>query len=405
VILTDNEKKMLDGKSGKGVQRAMELLVALGEAFDAERMIDITRAHVSIGGQESDLFFVEELADGNARCKIPPTINPDWDIDVLSKHYPVSAQHVALARKFTDVYSRIGAVLSWSCTPGLVDNVPSYGEHVVFAESSAAVYVNSVLGARTNRESSQSALAASIVGRTPEYGLHIAKNRRGTVRVNVEAQLRDDLDWKLLGWHIGRVVGMAIPIIELDPTAGRPSSEQLLNMGAAMNTSGAVPLFHIVGITPEAVKAGQAVASKRFKKEMNVSNRELSETRQQISEEEGEINLILLGCPHYTLNQIREVSAGLKGRKVNPQTPLWILTSFHNLELASRMGYKDAIENAGAHLVADTCIDQACWGKFEGGHGLTDSPKCAYYRSKRGHGFKIANLQDCLNIAVGGELS
>jgi hypothetical protein len=112
--------------------------------------------------------------------------------------------------------------------------------------------------------------------------------------------------------------------------------------------------------------------------------------------------MILLGCPHYTLNQIEEVATALDGHRIQERTPMWIQTSFHNLALAERMGYKRAIESAGAHLVADTCIDQACWGDFEGGHGLTDSPKCAYYRSKRGHSFKIASLQDCLSIALNG---
>jgi predicted aconitase len=402
MFLTDDERRMLDGESGRGVQRAMELLVALGEAFDAEKMIDISRAHVSIGGQESDIFYVEELVAGNARCKVPPTINPDWDVDTLVKYYKVSDHQVDLARKFSDLYGRIGAVLSWSCTPALMDNVPVYGEHIAFAESSAAVYANSVLGALTNRESSQSALAAAVIGRTPEYGLHLAKNRKGTVLVNVEAPLRDDLDWKLLGWYIGRAVGLETPVIKLPPATGTPTPEQLLNMGAAMNTSGTVPLFHIPGVTPEAIKAGSTVIGKRLKKAWNVTHRELDQLRGQISEESGPVNMILLGCPHYTLNQIREVATALDGRQIRAQAPMWIQTSFHNLALAERMGYKLAIESAGAHLVADTCIDQACWGNFEGGHGLTDSPKCAYYRSKRGHSFKIASLRDCLRIALNG---
>ena len=164
MFLTDEEKRMLDGTHGKGVMKAMELLVALGKAFDAERMIPVTRAHVALSGQEGDTYWCGLLADGGARCKVPPTTNPAWDVASLTRRYEVTEAELELALRTVEVYRRIGAQLTFCCTPGLATNVPNFGEHVAFSESSATPYVNSVLGARSNRESSVSALAAAVAG-------------------------------------------------------------------------------------------------------------------------------------------------------------------------------------------------------------------------------------------------
>ncbi len=148
----------------------MDLLVAIGEAFDAERMIPISRAHAAASGQEGDLFFVEILAKGGAKCKITTTTNPIADFDQFQKLINIADEHeeASVAWKTKQYYKQIGAVMSWSCIPYLAENIPEYGEHVAFSESSATPYVNSVIGGLTNRESIQTALAAGVIGATPE---------------------------------------------------------------------------------------------------------------------------------------------------------------------------------------------------------------------------------------------
>ncbi len=402
--LTEEEQCMLDGKHGVGIQKAMELLVALGEAFGAERMIEISRAHVALSAQEGDTYFCELLVNGGARCKVPTSTNPPWDIDHLTRYYSVTEDELELALRTINVYREIGALLNFSCIPGLEGNVPAFGERVAFSESSATPYVNSVLGARTNRESSPSALAAAVIGKTPEYGFHLEENRRGTVLVDVEATLKGEFDWGLLGWYVGKRVGSEIPVFRLNNLRKRPTAEQQLYLGAELNTSGAVSMYHIPGVTPEAPSLEVAFGGRKPSFEISVEDRHLEETQEEISEKSGKINLVLLGCPHYTLEQIREAATLLHGKKIHPDVSFWICTGFPTMELAKRSGYLDVIETAGAHLVADTCIDQPCWKSFEGASGITDSPKCAYYRERRGQPFAIRRLSECVEAAIKGEI-
>ena len=400
--LTSEEKRMLDGEIGVGVQKAMELQVALGEAFNAERFVPVSRTHVALSGQEGDTYWCELLVNGGAACRVPCTTNPAWDVKVLTQHYGVSQDELDLVRRTYEVYTKIGAVMSLSCTPELQQNVPSFGEIVAFSESSATPYVNSVLGARSNRESSVSALAAAVTGRAPLYGLMFDENRRGTMIVDVNFIPREAYDWGLLGWYIGRFVGPEVPVLRFKNMGRRPSPEALLYLGAELNTSGAVPMYHIVGITPEAQSLEQAMGGKKPVKELVVSERDLRDQQEALSEVGGAINLVILGCPHYTLDQVMELMAIMAGRRAS--VPFWILVSQATLTLADRNGVFKELQSLGANLVAETCIDEPCFKIFEGGLGVTDSPKCAYYRKRRGQLFVIRRMSECVEAAVKGEI-
>jgi predicted aconitase len=404
VKLSDEETRMLEGEEGPGVRKAMELLVALGKAFDAERLVPVSRTHVALSGQEGDTYWCELLADGGAVCKIPPTTNPAWDVATLTKHYQVTPEELRLAERTFDAYRRIGARLTYCCTPELAGNVPAFGETVAFSESSATPYVNSVLGARSNRESSVSALASAVTGVTPLYGLHFDENRRGSMVVRVERAPSDPYDWGLLGWVVGKRTGAHVPVFLFDHMDRRPSPESLLYLGAELNTSGAVPMFHIVGLTPEAPTLEAALGHRPAALEFSVSEADLRAQEAELSSVAGPINLVMLGCPHYSYEQIREVDRLLAGRRVHPGVAFWVLTSSDAVELAKRSGELERIETAGARLVPDTCIDEPCWKSFEGGLGVTDSPKCMYYRERRGQSFLVRRLSDCVEAAVKGEV-
>ena len=397
--LSKEEERILKGEQGEGTQKALELLVAIGDAYDAEKMIPISRAHAASSGQEGDLYFVELLAKGGARCKVPTSTNPVYDLDFFDKRFPVPKFEGGVAHKVMEAYEKVGAILSWSCTPYMAENIPLYGETVAFSESSATPYVNSVIGAKTNREAAQSALAAGIIGKTPLYGLHIKENRKGTCLVNVKASLKDEFDYTLLGYAVGKLVSYGIPV--LNGLSRQPTTEELINFCAMSNVPGAISMFYMPGFTVEASSVKEAFQGDKPKARFTVTDSDLKNVYKELQTTSGKIDFVMLGCPHYTLKQVEEAAELLKGKKLHKGVSLWICTSATAKLLAERAGLVGTIEKAGGNVVVDTCIDEPCWVSYYGGVGMTDSPKCAYYRR-----FKeaiVSRLEDCVEAAVEGK--
>lgn len=397
--LTEEEERMLKGECGAGTQKAMELLLAIGDAYDAERMIPVSRAHAASSGQEGDLYFVELLADGGAKCTVPTSTNPVYDIAHFHSLFDnIPKDEAEVARRVMEAYKRVGAMLTWSCVPYMSENIPLYSETVAFSESSATPYVNSVIGAKTNREAAQSALAAGVIGKTPEYGLHLKENRRGTVLIDVEASLKDEFDYSLLGYYVGKVVGYGIPV--LIGIARHPSTEELINFCAMSNTSGAVSMFYMPSYTVEASTVQEAFQGDVPEDKIAVTDKELKMVIEELQTASGRIDFVQLGCPHYTLKQVGEVAELLSGKRVHKDVSFWVCTSATTKMLADRVGYTRAIEKAGGHVVVNTCIDEPCWVAYKDKMGVTDSPKCAYYR--RFKDVKVMRLRDCVDAAVEG---
>jgi len=396
--LTKEEERILKGGSGEGAQKALELLLAIGDAYDAEKMIPISRAHAASSGQEGDLYFVELLANGGARCRVPTSTNPVYDINYFDSLFDVPKDEGEVARRVMEAYKRVGAILSWSCVPYMAENIPVYGETVAFSESSATPYVNSVIGASTNREAAQSALAAGVIGKTPKYGLHIKENRKGTHLIKVEATLRDEFDYTLLGYFVGKRIGYGIPV--LTGIERHPNTEELINFCAMSNVPGAVSMFYIPGFTVEASTVEESFQGDSPKDKITVTDRELKQVHEELQTMSGRVDFVMLGCPHYTLKQVEEAAKLLKGKKVHKGVSFWICTSATTKALAERSGYVGLIESAGGHVVVDTCIDEPCWIAYKDKVGMTDSPKCAYYR--RFKEVMVSRLSDCVEAAIRG---
>jgi hypothetical protein len=400
MYLTREEERTLKGEMGEGTQKVLELLVAIGEAYDAEKMIPISRAHAASSGQEGDLYFVELLANGGARCKVPTSTNPVYDIPYFHKMFKkIPEDEADVARRVMKAYERVGAILSWGCVPYLAENIPLFGETVAFSESSATPYVNSVIGATTNREAAQSALASGVIGKTPLYGLHVKENRKGTHLVKVEATLKDEFDYTLLGNYVGKQIGYGIPVFT--GIKRQPSTEEFINFCAMSNVSGAISMFYMPGFTVEASTVEEAFQGDVAHDKITVTDRELKSAYDELQTTSGKVGFVLLGCPHYTLKQIGEIANLLKGRKISKDVAFWVCTSATGKLLAERNGYVDVIEKAGGHVVVDTCIDEPCWIAYKDKVGMTDSPKCAYYR--RFKEARVERLRDCVEAAVRGK--
>ncbi|KUO73054.1 MAG: hypothetical protein APF77_20500 [Clostridia bacterium BRH_c25] len=398
--LTREQLDMLAGKYGEGTAIAMKIQAAIGESFNAGRMVPITRAHVALSNQEADLWFAEKLLKAGAHCKIAPTVNPGFCLSYFKKAGMVDDKYADLMQRTHDAYKELGAVLSYDCTPYLGTNIPYYGEIVAFSESSATPFVNSVWGARSNRESAQSALCAAITGCVPEYGLLLDENRKGDILVEVQADMKSDFEYHLLG-YMGKKIGNGIPVFTGLP---KPiTQEAFMNLGAQLNTSGAYGMYHVVGVTPEAQTLEQAFGGTEAKRKVAITNEDLENILQEISEVGNrKIDFAMFGCPHFTLNQVQEIAEMVKGKKLKAE--MWILTSSHTKEMAERMGLLSIINEAGGVIVEDTCPDQPCWGHLKGKFGVTESPKCAYYPKRRGISFIIRDLRTCVEAALKGEV-
>jgi predicted aconitase len=349
VHLTNAEERILSGENGEVMERMFRLLVRLGEIYGADKMIPVSSSQVagvsykSIG--DPGVEFLEDYASKNAKVKIVTFLNPaGMDIEDWQK-LNIPPEFAEKQLRIMDAFRKMGIVVSATCTPYLAGNLPRFREHIAWSESSAIAFSNSVIGARTNREGGPSALAAALCGVTPNHGLHFDENRKPQMLVEVDAKLEDSADFGALGHVVGKQVKNRIPYFKGIKDA---DTDQLKALGAAMAASGAVALYHVEGMTPEA----HLMETKGLEK-LSVSDKDVNETFSKLSTGK-EPDIVILGCPHSSLKEIMTVSSKLEGKKL--KKPLWICTSRMVKEAANRMGFTRTIEAAGGKVVADTCM-------------------------------------------------
>jgi len=400
--LSDDEKKMRDGGEGEAVRMAMEILVALGEIYGADRLIPIRSAHVAGLSLKSHGLagaqWAEDIAAGGARVRIPTTMNV-IGVD-RSRDLSLPKDWVRDQMRIERAYECMGCLGTSTCVPYYCGFVPRYRESIAWAESSAVVFTNSVLGARDNREGGPSALAAGLTGRTPLYGLHLEENRRGDVLFKVSAPLRNTSDFGALGSYVGRMIGTRIPVFE---GIQGPDTEDLVYLGAALASSGGVAIFHAVGVTPEAPTREAAFGGRKHEV-VDISEREIAEGRRKLtSAREEKVDYVAMGCPHYSLNQLRETAKRLEGRRVNPETVLWVHTNAAIRNLAVQLGYVQIIEKAGGVVTQDLCTVLGNPEALGFKTLATDSPKMAFY-APGSNGFQVwyGSMEECIETAVRG---
>jgi predicted aconitase len=381
MYLTSDEHQMLSGSQGRATRKAMEILTALGAIYDADRMVPISSVQIAgvsfdnLG--EAGLEFLSEMAAGGGKARVLTTLNPaGMDIENWQA-LGIDPEFARNQTRIIDAYAKMGVVTTCSCTPYLFGNLPHFGEHIAWAESSAVCFANSVLGARTNREGGPSALAAALTGRTPRYGLHLDENRLPGLTVQINADLPDTRDFGALGVAIGKAIETrktkAIPYIRGISAA---SVDQLKSFCASVATYGGLALFHMEGITPES-------ALHPAPEEMLViQQNDLDEAIRSldISPVGGYVDFVSLGCPHLSLTEIQRVAELLQGQRV--RKTFWITTSRPVKRIADQMGYTAVIEAAGAVFAVDTCCVVApIKGRFK--VLATDSAKACYYATAK----------------------
>ncbi len=397
--LTAEEEAMLEGAQGQAARKAMEIVLALGKIYEAERLVPVASVQVSgvsygnLG--KAGLEFLQEWAEQGARVRVPTTLNPTgMDLEAW-RELGIPEEYARRQVEVIEAYRAMGIAPTCSCTPYLVGNEPLLGQHIAWSESSAVSYANSVLGARTNREGGPSALAAAITGRTARYGLHLEENRQSHHLIEVRCAVESVADFGALGYMVGESVVDGVPYLRLNPHL-RPGVEELKALGAAMAASGAVALYHVEDITPEA-RMSKVLGDDK----LVITIERLDEGYETLDGAAQEIDLVWIGCPHASLLEMEQVAGLLDGRKAKAQ--LWVTVARGVLIRARTEGLVDRIEACGGKVVADACLIGAPLHEMGFESVATNSGKGALYLlSHLGLQVRFGRLSRCIEAAVNG---
>ena len=411
IELTEHDQALLDGELGKAAQVAMQIVLRMAELQGARRLVDVTQAHIDgcIYTGPASLRFARQLVQWGAKVRVPTTLN---SISVDQRRWRELGVDPALgepASALGDAYMAMGAQLSYTCAPYLLDSAPKAGEQIVWAESNAVVYANSVLGARTLKYPDYLDICIALTGRAPLIGCHLDAQRKA--RLQIELPALDDLDdafYPLLGYHIGALAGSRVPLV-LGLEKRKPGLDDLKAFGAAFATTSAAPLFHIAGVTPEAIDpaqvldAGTRIPVEKIRlQDLMLSWRELNSAR------DPRVDVVSLGNPHFSLGEFAHLARLCRGRHKHPDVVLAITCGRAVLEQAREAGHIAVIEAFGATLVTDTCwcmlgepvIPRAATTL------MTNSGKYAHYAPGLvGRKVHFASLAECVDAACSATAS
>jgi len=364
LYLTKSEELMLEGEYGWANQIAMRILVKLGDLFGATKLIPVQSAHLSgvsykhLG--DAAIEFLHEMTTKGGATRTLATLNPSsFDPEYLVRRY--SRERFGKQQRIIQLYEQMRIQPTLTCTPYYLGK-PKAGQHLAWAESSAVVYANSVLKAWTNREGSPSALAAALIGKTPNYGVHQAKNRKPNVLVKAEAKLETEMHYGALGIYLGKLLGNKIPAF----SGLRGSDDELKQLGAAMASSGMTTLFHSV-----------APSRKEKLESISVEAKDIERTAASLCTTDRAPDLVFVGCPHCSVKEVRTIANLLQGKKMRKDAEFWVCTSRYVRDKAKN--HVAVIEQAGGHVLCDTCV-LVSWVKDLGFNTLlTNSAKTAFY--------------------------
>jgi predicted aconitase len=415
--LTDHEKAMMDGAHGKAKARAMDLLVRYGEALGAERLVETnnvagafnasTPSVRALAARGFDAVYSELNLDSDEVVEIPRmavnTCQLITGIDNAKWRTQGIPDDLAEQQKRGEAFfGQRGINMHATCTPYQVGNVPVKGEHCAWMESSAVVYCNSVLGARTNTEGKESTGAAALTGRIPDWGLHLDTNRRGTHLVEVGIPVDDIMDWGLFGYWLGEIVQDEIPV--LTGALVNPTLIKLKHFGAAASSSGGVEMYHLPGTTPEATSVEQVFGGRAIADTLRYGNAERRRAYENLNcARERKVDFVMLGCPHNSIDQVWLIASLLEGRRINSDTALWVHTPRALRDTAERNGYVRMIEDAGGVVMSDTCPAISRHMPKGVRTVATDSAKQAHYLPAiTGVEAWFGSVRDCVEAAISG---
>ncbi|MGW3409682.1 aconitase X [Streptomyces sp. NPDC000888] len=410
LTLSDEERAMARGEAGPAVAMAMRIVVGAARAADARSLLPIASAHIDscLYHGQAGLDFAEKLVELGATTAVPATLNVG-SLDLLhpglARPAPDDQQG---ARRLMDAYTKLGCRPTWTCAPYQLDHRPAAGTHVAWAESNAIAFVNSVLGARTDRYGDFLDICAAVTGRVPAAGLHLDAHRRARIVLDCRPLprrlLEDDSAWGALGVVVGRLAGTTVPaLLGLPDTT---TEDQLKAFGAAAASAGGVALFHAVGITPEAPTLSQALGGTTDQETHLITTDMLRAARDTLTTaRHPQLDAVCLGTPHFSLTEFAQLAALLTDDTRFSRTRVYVATSRSVLKAAREHGYAQLVEAAGATVVTDTCTYVTPVLEPDARHVMTNSGKWAWYAPANiGVDVTLGSLAECVASAREGEV-
>lgn len=409
IQLTDQQKIVLGGEAGSFLARYMGWMVTWGEAMGARRLVPVTNVHCilrtpTLGGASAKTIKtyikeIRQICSHRVKCTATTHVRKGQIEDLAQMG--ISREEIAFQRELPGLARKAGFLTISSCTPYLAGNVPTCGEICAWTESSAVIYANSILGARTTRHGMESSIAAALLGWVPEFGILISRNRKASLQIDLEATMRTSSDWGALGAWAGGIAGSRIPVFNrvkvILPEGAKQLSAALPYWGRALS------MFHIAGLTPEAPDLETAMADHKSVQRVVFTEKDLQASYQEMTSlKKGEaVDMVIIGCPFTSLREIKEVADGLENRRIRPGVRLWICTSYGTMRSAERMGYTTIIERAGGAIRVDACPGAA--GFPEPTNVVINSFKQAFFfRNNSRAGIGITSLRECVEVAIRG---
>ncbi len=408
--LTDEEKRILDGQQGGAAQMALAVLVDLGELFGAEELIKVEQVHIdaTLYIVDAGLEFAERMADLGGEVGVPTSLNPSA-IDLRQwEAYRVPPEILIKHKRLEAAYLKMRAMPTWTCAPYQNGIIPRFGQQIAWGESNAIAFANSIIGARTNRYADLMDICAAIIGKVPKFGLHLAENRKATILIRLKGisapMFANGAIYPLLGYLLGEMAGDQVAAITGIPPDAKIDS--LKGFCAAAASSGAVGLFHMVGITPEAQTLEMCLHQSKPQSVFDITPKLIKKAEDRLWTVKGDaVDLIVSGCPHYSPAEFIQLVRLIKGKRIHSSVIFWAFTNRTVYAWIKNNGILKDLTDAGVMVFTDGCPLQYPKETWHFKAAMTDSAKFANYCfSQRGLDAAYGSLADCVETAVRGKI-
>ncbi|NNE69399.1 MAG: DUF521 domain-containing protein [Rhodothermales bacterium] len=408
--LTARDQALLNGEEGPAARMAMSILHRMLPVFGVDRFMDIEAAHIdsTVYMGVATMEYAERLAELGAKVSVPSTLNVSGVDEHGWQEWEVPSEIAANAIRQMRAYESMGCIQTWTCAPYQTEHRPTFGQQIAAGESNVIGFYNSVIGARTERYPDLLDICAAITGRVPATGLHLDEGRRGTVLFEMKdiplALQEDDSFYPVLGHFLGRNASDGIPVVagmEVSPT-----EDQLKAVCAGGASAGAIALFHLVGITPEAPTVADAFGGGESPRTLPLTMEALRAAHAELSTADGQdLDLVVLGSPHFSIDEFRALAPLVKGRRKHPDVEFLITCSRAVRMIAEHVGLIEPLKEFGGRVTVDTCPLTSPMLPSRIKHLMTNSAKYAYYSPGLLEvDVTYGRLSDCVDSAVAGRV-